>query len=98
LDVVISEDRNGVFNTYVDTKNPQIKVSAINTRVLRYQKSFWESIGFLIGAEGTTRNTSLKLGAGINNWFLHGTVGYDYKNLSIDKSNVFYGIGIIKLF
>lgn len=98
LDIVVAEDRNGAFFAYVDTHSPDLELSKITTRVLPYQKSFWENVGFLGGIELTTRNSSLKLGAGYKDWYGYVTGGYDYKDLNIDKTNLYYGIGVIKLF
>lgn len=44
LDVYVTESRTGTWQTYVDTQDPDVRVSDLATQVQRYQPGFWESL------------------------------------------------------
>lgn len=98
LDLLTTEDANGVFNSYVDTRNPDLEAVTIRTRVLRYQKSFWENLMFM----GTVGATNFDTYVGLTGFYkkigIGVITGYDYRSLTIEKNNVKFGGNINIIF
>lgn len=95
LDIVVTEDNNGLFKGYVDTKNSDLEVSKLNVKVLREPKKFWDDVQILSGINFTTKNAFLNLGFMKSKLGINVIGGFDYQNYTIDKENLFYGGGIL---
>lgn len=59
IDLLVTEGKDGEFHSYVDTHNPDLKLMKLNTKVLRYQKGFWDKVNFLLGANILKSNLTL---------------------------------------
>lgn len=70
LEISYFKNENGVWDTYVDTKDSNLVITDINTKVKTRNKSFYEKLG--IGAGVAAVNSSLSL---------YGRFSYD--NLSV---------------
>lgn len=100
VDLVLTEDENGVFKSYLDTKTKDLEAVKINTRVLRYNDvSFWKDFSSIVGLNLTTKNTFIDFGLLYKKVGLKVIGGYDYQNYTIEKGNLYYGAGFVyKLF
>ena len=99
LDIVVTEDRDGIFTGYVDTKNPDLEVTDMTVRVLRQSPGFWDNFGIFTSLNLTNQNTFIDLSFVKGRFGIRGIVGYNYMDYVIDKNNLQYGCGIIyKLF
>ena len=99
LDVVVTEDRDGIFTGYVDTKNPDLELTDMTVRVLRNSPGFWDNFGIFTSFNLTNQNTFIDLSFVKGKFGIRGIVGYNYMDYVIDKNNLQYGGGIIyKLF
>lgn len=99
LDIIFTEDNNGVYTGYIDTNDPILSTIKFTTKINRdptSSQSFWSKFGLTTGIALTTRNSFLHLGPSFSGYGIEGILGFDYSNLSISKSNVFYGIGFFK--
>ena len=99
LDVVISEDKNGVYQSYIETNNPDLQLIDFKTRFLKPQDSFWKGFYSQTSLSLTNKNVLFDIGIGYNRFGIKGIIGADYQDYTISKNNVIYGAGITyKLF
>lgn len=94
LDIVIAEDKNGVYNSYIETNNPDLELVDFKTRFLKEPKSFWSELYGITSLGVTNKNVLFDLGIGYNKFGIKGIVGFDYQEYSISKNNVIYGLGL----
>lgn len=95
VDLVLTEDDNGVFQTYVGTQNSDIELINFNPKVFKKDntKEFRKFSAFL-GGTYTTNNGFLNLDVMYNRIGLRGAVGFDYKKYTPDEEKLFWGIGL----
>lgn len=101
IDFVVSEDRNGIFKTYIDTKNPDLELIDVRTRFIKEGSTlgFWENFSGFAGTSVTNKDASIDLNILYKKVGIRGVVGYDYQSYTIDKNNLKYGGGLVlKLF
>lgn len=67
LNVIITENRNSIFNSYVNVPYDNIIVEDINTKIVPYSPSFWEKLKFGIGFLGSGEEVNLFLQTGYQN-------------------------------
>ena len=101
IDFVISEDRNGIFKTYIDTKNPDLELIDVNTRFIKEKNTlgFWGNLTGVGDICFTNKDVTTGLGILYKKIGIKGIIGYDYQDYTIAKNNLKYGGGIVfKLF
>ena len=72
MEINVTEDKKGVWKAFIDTKNPHMTISKINTYVIPYTPTIWEKINIGLGAY-----------VGKNNAGFIGNVGYSKYNILI---------------
>lgn len=97
IDFVVAEDRNGIFKTYIDTKNPDLELLDVRTRFIKEVNTlgFWGNLSGLVGTSITNKDASLDLNILYKKVGVRGVIGYDYQDYTIDKNNLKYGGGLI---
>lgn len=96
LDVVITEDANGVYKAYIDTQNPELELIKFVPRFVGKDKtddSFWDNIGGMVGMNMTNQNLFLDAGITYHGTGLKAIFGYQYDNINNSKGK-FYGMGM----
>lgn len=94
LDVVVTEDINGIMHSYVDVNNSDLELIKFNTRFLKQTPSFWSGFRSQIGANLTNKNIFLDVGVSYGHWGVKGIVGFDYQQQVINQQQLMYGGGI----
>lgn len=86
IDLVITEDINGIYKSYIDTKTTDLQLLSINTKVIRETPSFWKQLSLLgslyLGNNTTTLGANVmykKIGVG-------SLMTYDYNQKEIKYS------------
>ncbi len=94
VDIVLTEDENGVYNTYVDTHNANLELLKINPKVLanNNKPGFFDNIHLLTGLDVTTQNIGINLGLSFSKLGIKGIVGHTF-NSNITQP-LYYGAGV----
>lgn len=92
LDLVLTQDKNGIWQYYVDTHNPQLEVFKIKAKILtkEAENNFWSDIHGIVSGNFTNHNSFIDLGFSYKKIGIKGIVGYTYQQIN----DVFYGGGV----
>jgi hypothetical protein len=92
FDIVITEDENGVYNTYLDLKNPNLSVLKFKSRLILQERAekFWDRIGGMTGMFFTNEFGFVTAGISYRHIGIGGLYGKYYDDL---KSNII-GAGV----
>lgn len=92
IDLVLTQDNNGIWQYYVDTKNPNLEVLKIKAKILakEQESSFINDIHGIVSGNFTNHNSFIDLGFSYKRVGIKGIVGYTYKSIG----DIFYGGGI----
>lgn len=93
LDVVVTEDDNGIYNSYVDLNNPDLQLIKFKTRFLKSQPSFWSGFRSQVGLNFTNKNAFLDAGVSYGKWGVKGIIGMDYQQVT-NQQQLIYGGGL----
>jgi len=96
LDIVITQDKNGVYKAYIDTQNPELELIKFVPRFVGKDKtddSFWKNIGGIVGMNMTNQNLFIDAGITYRGTGLKAIFGYQYDNIDNSKGK-FYGMGM----
>lgn len=94
LDIVVSEDANGIYNSYIDVNNPDLELIKFQTRFLKEEPTFWEQVSGQVSLGLTNKNVLFDLGIAYKKWGVKGIIGLDYQSYTIQKDNFIFGGGI----
>lgn len=98
LDIVMTEDDNGIWNSFIDVNDPILSVIKFNTKINRvdHTKSFWSNLSGMVGANLTNKSAFIDAGLSYSKIGVKGILGFIYSNYNtlLDKGNLMYGGGI----
>ncbi len=86
FDIVLTEDENGVYSTYIDLKNPNLAVLDFKSRLIIQERAerFWDRIGGMTGVFLTNEFGFVTAGISYRHIGIGGLYGKYYDDLKSD--------------
>lgn len=84
LEINMTQNKRGVWKSYVDTKNQSVSIDSLSTDVIPYEPSFWEQLKIGVGAYATGNNAAIFTQFGYKD--ITAMVGYSTSGLLLGGS------------